>query len=208
MSEPFSYPASDHAEAEADISARGESRAAPPGTEAPQFSYDKTDQPLPQGAPDLPEAVRSLREQDEARQMFSPQLDYRDSGLEEAFTLPEITEELRAAVVGEYKEIFADHGMSTNEAREVVSLARELTANPPDEATEATWQGEAWQRLVETNGGPKGAKEALELAQRLVARDPRVAHILEVTRLGNHPKMVELMVAKARSEKARGRLRG
>lgn len=174
----------------------------------PQLTYDQTDKPVPQGMPPehLPDEIRALRDADDDRRMYSPQVTYRDAGLEDALAIPEIEAEEQSASAAEYREIFADHGMAPDEAREVVQLARGLTASPPDEATQESWRAEAWRRLVDENGGEKGAREALELAQRLTARDPRVGHILEATRLGNHPRVIAMMVSKARTEKARGRL--
>jgi hypothetical protein len=86
----------------------------------------------------------------------------------------------------------------------VVGLAREIAATPPDEATEQQWQAEASKRLREMHGQEAG--NVLALARQLVARDPRVAALLDSTRLGNHPRVVELVVQRAIAEKARGRL--
>jgi hypothetical protein len=216
--EPFSYPNSQHTPpaAPAAAPASAPAPAAPaaaseqPTAEPKPFIYSNTNQPAPQGVPaeELPERVRELREQRKAESFFSAQNDYRDAGLEDAFAsvqADEITDEVRAAAASEWKEIFADHNYSAAEAREAVSIARELAANPPDEVTEAKWQAEAWTAL-RAQYGDKGAQEALDLAKQLVARDPRVAAVLEHTRLGNHPKIIQQLVAKARSERGRGKL--
>jgi hypothetical protein len=188
MSSVFSYPNSDHVH-------ETPAPASPARVEAPRGEAQD----------DLPPAVRELRAQREG--WFKPENDYRDAGLEDAFAAFDLTDQERAAVVGEYKQIFSDLGFTTSDAREVMDLARTVIDNPPDEVTESAWQNEAWNELVKTNGGVKGAKEALELAQRLVQRDPRFAAALEATRLGNSPRMILKMVEKARAERARGRLR-
>jgi len=206
----FAYENSDHAH-------EPEEGAAPADVQTPRqddvtsartFSYEKTSQAAPQGVPmdALPEKVRELRE-DPARRMFSPQNDYRDAGLEEAFDLPDVPDEAKAAAAAEAREMFADYGLSTAEAKDVLQLARSNLANPPDEATEARWRDEAWSGLVRAHGGDeKAAQQALDVAKKLLERDPRAAAICTHARLGNHPAFVRMVVEKARSEKARGRL--
>lgn len=215
MFEPFSYPNSTHAQCASDPPAAQAPTAKPVASDPPADPLADAaaviyrDKPKPKGAPadQVPPVVRDLREQDDARKMFSPQNDYRDSGLEDALAgVAEVADDVKAAAAAEYREIFADNGLNTTEARDVVSLARELVANPPDETTQQTWQADGWKDLVRTYGGEKGATEALELAKRLVMRDPRVAQLLDHTRLGNHPRIIKLMVEKARSERSRGRL--
>jgi hypothetical protein len=78
-------------------------------------------------------------------------------------------------------------------------------ASPPDAETEGKWANESWSALVRQHG-QKEANALLADAQKLVARDPRVKALLEITRLGSPSKIVAKLVALARSEKGRGRL--
>lgn len=198
MSGVFSYPNSDHApETPASAADAGPAEWPSAATEPKTSAQQDQDH--------LPDAVRELRGQREG--WHKPENDYRDAGLEDAFGAFGLSDQELQGVVGEYKQIFADHGFTTTDAREVMDLARTVIDNPPDAETESTWQTEAWNELVKTSGGVKGAREALQLAQRLVQRDPRVAALLEATRLGNHPRMILKMAEKARQERARGRLK-
>ncbi len=212
---PFAYANSNH-NVEPSASEAAQPAASAPVTDTPAvqpelraFSYSNTqhanDAPRDAVAVEVPEETRARREADADRKMFSPTKDHLDAGKELDQAFAEVPAEVRAAVVGEMKEIFADHGLSANESRDVVSLARQIGANPPDEATEQQWQRDAWEDLVRARG-EKGATEALDLARQLVARDPRTTKLLDTTRLGNHPRFVKLMVEKARSARARGRL--
>jgi hypothetical protein len=207
----FSYPNSDtnrEPAVESTAPEAAQSQAAAPEAPIAQpervFSYPNTNPALPEGTPaeKLPEAVRELREADDARKFFSPQRDYRDSGLEDAFV--DGSDESKAAIA-EAREMFADHGLNTHEARDVVQITKQLCESAPTPEQEQAWQTEAWNDLVRSHG-QKGAAEALDLARKLVARDPRVAEVLQITRAGSHPRIVKLLVEKARAEAALGRL--
>jgi hypothetical protein len=113
---------------------------------------------------------------------------------------------IKSKATAESKEIFCDLGFSAPEARDVVSLVKQVSENPPDEATQASWQKEAWADLVRSSGGENGARESLGLAKKLLNRDPRTKQIVLSLGLGNNPRIVKLMVEKARAERARGRL--
>ena len=163
----------------------------------------------PQRAPDdaIPQSVRELREADTERKMFGAQGTHKEAISEKDIEGDGITDDQKAAVAAEYREMFADAGLSVPEAQEVVTLARALAANPPTPETEAQWIQQAEKRLLEMNNGNAAAAAAdAALARKLVQRDPRVAKILDATRLGNSPRMIELMLELARDEKSRGRL--
>lgn len=165
------------------------------------------EKPAPQGAPPeaIPENIKNLRKEDEARQMFNAQSTYGDVPLEDVFAKVEgFGGEEKAAAAHEYREIFADFELSGPEAKEFLSLAQELHADMPTAETEVAWQNQAVKRLVEVHGD--GAAAAVDLAKQLVARDPRIGAILEATRLGSHPRVIELVVEIAQRQKLRGRL--
>src|SRR5688500_16197461 len=114
----FSYPNSDH-RAEPAIEAPTQPEGDAPDTQQEQpktFAYPNTNRPLPQGAPtdSLPDAVRELREQDEARKVFSPQLTYK-----EAIHAQDDWPEENKAAAAEFREIAADVGLSVDEAGEL-----------------------------------------------------------------------------------------
>ncbi len=161
----------------------------------------------------VPEAVKELRKGDsplfDGRQAYSTAIliDDFQTTPEEGGNVAEIPDHVKTAAVQEYRAIFHDLGVAPTEAREVVTLARQLGKEPPTAELEADWVRQASQRLVDMNGGSiEEANTALSLAKALVQRDPRLKAVLELTRLGSHPRVIELMVQRARSEKMRGRL--
>lgn len=161
----------------------------------------------------LPEPVKKLREGNSAlfdgREAYSTAITIDDFApmSDEASEASDIPEHVKAAAVQEYRAIFHDLGVAPDEAREVVGLARQLGREPPTAEAEAEWTREAAQQLVDTNGGSiEEANAALSLAKELVQRDPRLKTILEVTRLGSHPRVVKLLVQRARAERVAGRL--
>lgn len=94
--------------------------------------------------------------------------------------------------------------LNSTEASDLTNLAVGLTVNPPEPDTAAEWVGNAKSALRDAHGDKAG--EALQAAQKLIARDPAVARWLEQTGLGNHPKFVRVAAAKAMALKARGKL--
>jgi hypothetical protein len=55
--------------------------------------------------------------------------------------------------------------------------------------------------------GEQGAQSALDLARKLVQRDPRMARMLDATGLGNHPQVIDRFVRLAMDERYKGRLK-
>lgn len=111
------------------------------------------------------------------------------------------------AVAQEMRRQFADLGLSNVDAKEIARLGRELGKNPPTKETEAKWASEICKRLLDNNHQrTPGATADLKLAQQLVQRDPRVRAMLNATRLGSHPAVVEMLVERAQAEKLAGRL--
>lgn len=194
----------------------------PPAEERPNAEDDAAKKFFPktyaepqEGAdPDaIPDEIKELRSSDRERLQFSAQSTHGDTISADDFLgadgaeVEGVTAELRARAAHEYREMFADVGVSADEARQMVSLAKQLGAAPPTPQIEEQWQGEIVKRLLDVNNQDIDKANAdLALAQRLVHRDPRIAAILEKTRLGNHPKVVELFVQRARQERLRGRL--
>jgi hypothetical protein len=143
--------------------------------------------------------------------MYPAQSTYADSIKESDLVLPpDATPEQRrvvAVATAEMREMFADIDLAPEEARDVVSWAKEIAATPPTPEQEKQTQGEAIARVLRRNGGDEEATKAdIILAQRLVARDPRIGRLLDVTRLGNDPRVIEVLIQKARQERIKGRL--
>jgi hypothetical protein len=171
----------------------------------PTMRPDKSE-PQQGEKPAVPENIAKLRADDPARGLFDVTQHYGpEVGLEDALgDAAEATPEMRAAAASEFKQIFADHGLTQAEAREFVTIARQVAKAPPTEELQRTWVETAERRLKEIYG--TGMQEAVADARRLVSRDPRVAAILSHTKLGDHPEVIELMVRVASSERLKGRL--
>ena len=157
------------------------------------------DAPLP--AAELPEAVKELRNTPE-RRMFSPQGSFASVQLETAMKDVTLDPAVKTAVAAEYREVFADIGASTQDAQEIVDAVGRFTAEPMAPERDATNTNSAIQILNEHYG--TDAKAALATAQEMIARDPRFARVLEISRLGNDPQTVLKIVQLARSAKMRG----
>lgn len=153
---------------------------------------------------EIPEAVKQLR----AGQIHDPALRYGSAISESDFVDGDEPAPVgvKTAVVHELRRMIADVGLSPVEGRELVTLAGQLTREPPSPEEEAAWVAESTATLLKRDGSPEDVQHDVDLARALVQRDPRLAKLLEVTRLGNHPRVIALCIEKARSEAARGRL--
>lgn len=185
-----------------------------PDEEAARKYFSGTYKEATQRVPDeaVPEAIRQLRAEDPERAMFSPQVSHADVispadlALSEGAEGEGLAPEGQQQVAFEIREILGgDLGLSNVEAKEIVTLAK---GGAPDEGTAQQWIAESTKLLLDRNSqNVEKARDDLAFARALVARDPRVAHILDITGLGNHPKVVTLLAQKARAEHARGRLK-
>jgi MoxR-like ATPase len=107
------------------------------------------------------------------------------------------------AAAAEFREIFADMELSTNDARGLFEVYQRLPGIPSD-AEVSAWADQSVRALREAYGN--GAEEALADARALVARDPRIKAFLNVSGLGSHPKVIVRLAHAARSQRGRGRL--
>ena len=127
--------------------------------------------------------------------MFSPQKTYAD-----VIPLADDADEATKAQAAEWREVFADVGLSHPEARDVVQHAQAMLKDgPPSDQTRASWRAESSEYLRRTFGA--NASKTLAEAQRYVARDWRVQHYLQVTGLGDSPRVLKLVVEKMRSRR-------
>ncbi|MDR5743275.1 hypothetical protein QCE73_08920 [Caballeronia sp. LZ029] len=170
-------------------------------SEKPQESAPQAEQTATEpGKPELPDAIRELRD-DPTRRMFSPQGTFASVPLEDAMANVAADPEVKAAVAHEFREIFEDIGASPQDAHELVTAARAFTAEPVTPERDASNVNSAIDALNRQYG--KDAKSALATAQAMINRDPRLAQMLDRTRLGNDPKTVLKIVALARSNRGR-----
>ncbi|WP_316884056.1 hypothetical protein [Ralstonia flatus] len=156
--------------------------------------------------PNTPDNVKALRSADVTRKLYSPQTTYADVDFESAIaSLPDLSDDVRAAAAREYREMVADLGATTSEAQQLLSHAEHAAKNPPSEEQASEWRAQATRQLVQAYG--KEATQVLADAQQLVSRDPRIAKVLEVSRIGDRPETVMLFARLAQQERKKGRLR-
>lgn len=101
------------------------------------------------------------------------------------------------------RQVAADMGMESNHAQTILAAAARHnsgTARPAEQQV-----AEALQRVKSQYGDD--AQQMLELADRLVNRDPRVKAMVNRYGLGNDPDVVMTVIELARQERANGRLK-
>lgn len=168
--------------------------AAPPAE--PQAAAPAAPPPQPEPASTaatVPAAITELRQSDsklhDPVKTFAP--DLPDDG-----SLP-------GADVVEWRRVAGDVGADPQDVRSFRLLAKVHLASPADDATVAGWRQQA-QTLIKDRGFND---VDLDAARRLVARDPRVAEMLDRTGLGSHPQVVERFITLARAQRVAGRLK-
>lgn len=182
----------------AEISARAAAKKADAARKASfeEHGLWKPQDEAPAQLHELPDAIRELRDSPE-RRMFSAQGTYATFELGDNPLAPEIAR----AVTSELREIFSDVGASTAEAQEFATLAKEVPAAPEARASLRAEAIEAVRQQYRED-----ADAALADARALVARDPRVAKIIDATGLGDHPRAVLTIIQLARAARMRGEL--
>ncbi|CAN7429090.1 hypothetical protein LJR034_002638 [Caballeronia sp. LjRoot34] len=166
-----------------------------------QQATSDTDKALADKYPNLPPEVAKLRDTPE-RRLFSAQGSFASVQLEAAMKDVALDSAVKTAVAAEYRENFADFGASPQDARELVDAASRFGAEPMTADRDIANTNSAIQILNEHYG--TDAEAALATAQEMIARDPRIARMLDATRLGNDPQTVLKIVQLARSAKTRG----
>jgi hypothetical protein len=151
-----------------------------------------------------PPEVLALREADPNRRMYSAQMTYKSDLPDSVFDSVEgegITPELRQQVAGVWREVCADMELSTQDVAALVGI---FQAPPPTPEVQEANRAAATKWLIEAHGDGAGA--ALAAAQALVARDPRVAALLD-RGAGDDPRVVKKVVAAALRQVASGKLK-
>lgn len=149
----------------------------------------------------IPDDILALRESDGARRLYSPQKIFADV-LPVDMIDEEVPVSLKAAVIGELREMAADIGASTQD----VANLRSISNNLPEEVSHeqrVAWHEEAVDLLNAEFG--QTAATAFKDANRLVRRDPRLAAIFSGG-LGDHPQAVLTMARLARTARLNGKL--
>jgi hypothetical protein len=117
----------------------------------------------------------------------------------------ELAPETLKAVATEYRHMAADVGANADQAGQILASVQTLTLNPPTPEQAAQMQGEAAELVVAQYGEDAG--KMLDLAKRMVARDPRLQGILDRSGAGNHPRTVMTLIELAVQQRSRGRLK-
>lgn len=178
----------------------------PPAQQRPFYGNSQHDvkpagekAPAPQAKPDdgirVPDEVAKLRAENPS--IHDPLGTYRSVLGEPGTLTAALPAEVGEPVVAEVANILADHELSVPEASEVLQV---LKAPAPSDSERAQWQRDTESYLATVSDADAAA------AVKLLERDPRVAQLLETTGAINNPKVVRLLVDKARTLRAKGRL--
>lgn len=162
-------------------------------------------EPAPEQHAGIPDEIKQLREQDADRKMFGAQSMLGDIPIEEAFAEVDVPDEVKSAAAAEFREIATDVGLSSPEAKMVLSEFRAALASPPTLEARAAGVAEAQRQLAAKYG--EDVPQVLADARALVARDPRVAQLLERSGLGDDPKMIMRMAELGRRARIAGKLK-
>ena len=158
---------------------------------------------------EIPDAIRELRDADQSRAMFSPHLTYADSipdsMLGEFDGISDLPEESQVAIIREAREMAADLGYSQADLTTIQRVERSIREAAPTDDVRADWREQAVQKLNQEFG--MGAAQALRDAQALVARDPRLARVIDADGRGDHPDLILTFARLARRARAEGRLK-
>ncbi|CAE6747126.1 hypothetical protein R69658_02540 [Paraburkholderia aspalathi] len=153
---------------------------------------------------EVPDNIKALREADAERRLYTAEKTYSGVQIESAMETTEGDPAIKAVVARETREIFADIGASTDDAQQIIDAASRFSAEPITPERDASNANDAIDALNREFGND--AADALKAAQKMVLRDPRLARILDESRLGNDPLIVVKLAQLARSQRARGKL--
>lgn len=154
--------------------------------------------------PAIPAEITALRE-GEAKSLYSRISGLESLPLESALDLPEVDPAAQAAAALEFRHLAADVGASPDEAAQLLATMQGLVATPPSAEQAAQMQASAAEMLTAKYGAE--APAMLDLAKRMISRDPRVHALLERTGAGNDPRTVITAVELAIKQRSQGRLK-
>lgn len=155
---------------------------------------------------DVPLAIAELRAGDMAHAFYGNAVDediqsWIDDGADRL--VGEVTPEVRTAAATELSRMRNDLGLQPAEVKELLARGRALRDATPEQIEGN--RVEARQLLRSAFGD--GAEQALRDAQALVRRDPRVAHLLAESGLGDDPQTILKFAYLARTQRVAGRLK-
>ena len=101
--------------------------------------------------------------------------------------------------------VMTDIGMSREDVSQLASFATAFAIKPPTDHERAGSQRAALRELRDTYG--EGFDDALRDAKLMVLRDPRLAGLLDQTKLGDHPWVIARITELARAQRAAGKLK-
>lgn len=149
----------------------------------------------------VPPEVKELRDAQD-RRTFSAQTTYRDAAPDADFEALGIDPEVGRKGMAEVRELFADLDLTPGDVRGLRERAEKLRDAPAD----AFAQREATVDALNREFG-QGAKQALREARALVARDPRVAKMIETMGLGDDAATIVKLAHVARAQRLAGKLK-
>ena len=113
--------------------------------------------------------------------------------------------EVQAVVATEYRHMAADIGASSDEASQILATVQGMVSTPPTPEQSARMQGEAAALVVAKYGDE--ATQVLDITKKMIARDPRLAQVLNASGAGNDPRTVMTLVELAVRQRAAGHLK-
>jgi hypothetical protein len=140
---------------------------------------------------ELPEKLYELRTSPQ-RMLYAPGVEHRDSFKDT--DLVGVPAELQAVVGQEIREVLTDLALTGSESKELVADYRAAVRNADPAPTKAVVHDAIIEKLNSEFG--YSATTALKAAQALIARDPRLADI--VNKLPDGPKTAQIIATIAR----------
>lgn len=158
---------------------------------------------------EVPEHIQELRKADPLRAMYTPEKHFGDVINErvmfpEVEGAPQIAPEVRAAVVREMANIAADVGMTNADVRTFTTIGA-MCKEAPTPEQRAQWHAQTIDQLKRTYG--RDAAQALQDAQTIAMRDPRLVKMLEAKGMGDHPDAVMVFARLGRQARLAGKLK-
>ena len=141
--------------------------------------------------PPLPEAV------DHQAVAIAGKID----GIAEGFSSEELDDASREELTTVLPKALAATGMTSIDAGEFSNLVRSQINQPADERAVRAWEQESINLARNRNYSEADIRGAIALA----SKNPQVVWLMERTKLGNHPAMLEMFVGLARRARTTGR---
>lgn len=156
---------------------------------------------------DVPDNIKALREADDLRAIYGAQGQFSqampDTILDEVDNAAALAPEMRLAVVTEVREMATDLGMTVSDITNLKGLGNVFEA--PTNEQISGWQSQSIDGLKREYGDEW--QKALEDANSLIKRDPRLKVLMNQNGRGNHPAVVSMFAKLGRQARVAGRLK-